>query len=238
MRGFGWIAAAVLMLAPGFGPAVAQQARRAPAVNWVNTITRTPEGGYRQGNPNAPVKLVEYGSRTCPTCGRFGTEGVGPLRAEFIASGKVSYEYRDFLIHGAPDFALALLNQCVATPAFFRTLDAIYANQPAFAARLQAVEKSSATLLDGYQKLPPAQMAAKFAETLGYLDFMAKRGLPVAQARRCLADPVRIKSIAKVNADAVNVYGVDSTPSFFVNGRKVRAYTWDALQPELRAAGA
>ena len=238
MRMLAFVAAALTLVAPGFGPAAAEQARRAPATNWVGVITRTPEGGYRQGNPNAPVKLVEYGSRTCPTCGRFGTEAVGPLRRDFIASGKVSYEYRDYLIHGAPDFALALLNQCVPAASFFRTLDAIYANQPAFAARLDAVEKSSPKLLDSYQKLAPAQMATKFAETLGYLDFMAKRGLPVAQARRCLADPVRIKSIAKVNADAVNVYGVDSTPSFFINGRHVRAYTWDALQPELRAAGA
>lgn len=216
------------------------QARRpaAAATNWVATIARTPEGGYRQGNPNASVKLIEYGSRTCPTCGHFAAEGVEPLRREHIATGKLSYEYRDFLVHGAPDLALALLNQCVPPSRFFPTLDAIYANQSRFAARLEALERKSPKQLEAWQKLPPPQMATKFAEAMGMIDFMASHGLPPAQARRCLADPAAIRRIAKVNADAVNVHGVDGTPSFFVNGRKVRAYRWDALQPELRAAGA
>jgi protein-disulfide isomerase len=228
--------AAALLLIAGAGPAPAQQARRAPAANWLNVVARTPEGGYRQGNPNAKIKLVEYGSRTCPTCGRFAAEGVAPLRREWIASGKLSYEFRDYLIHGVPDFALALLNQCVPQPAFFRTLDAIFANQPVFEARLDAVMKQQPKLLQSYQQLPPAQAAGRFAETLGYVAFLQKRGLPVAQARRCLADPALIRGIAKVNSEASTVHGVKSTPSFFVNGRHVGAYNWDQLQPELRAA--
>src|SRR4051812_43521423 len=35
---------------------------------WVDVVSKTPEGGYVQGNPNAPIKLVEYGARMCPTC--------------------------------------------------------------------------------------------------------------------------------------------------------------------------
>ena len=112
---------------------------------WVDVVAKTPEGGFRQGNPDAPIKLVEYGSRTCPTCGRFAAEGVEPLRAQFISTGQVSYEFRDFPLHGAPDFALALLNQCVGADAFFPMLDRMFANQSNF--------------LDKQQKLPEATSA-------------------------------------------------------------------------------
>ncbi|WP_294060501.1 thioredoxin domain-containing protein [Sphingomonas sp.] len=231
MRGLRMLAAALLLLV-GMGPAVAGQAKRAPA-NWLTTVVRTPEGGYRQGNPNAAIKLIEYGSRGCPTCGRFAAEGVEPLRREWVATGKLSYEFRDYLIHGAPDFALALLNQCVPTARFFPVLDRMFANQRAFAEQLEKVPMKT---LEGYQQLPVPQMATRFAEAMGAIAFMKQLGVPEAQSRRCLTDPVAIKRIAQTNADAANVHGVDSTPSFFVNGRKVRAYSWAALQPELRAA--
>jgi protein-disulfide isomerase len=230
MRAFRLLAAALLLLI-GLGPAVAGQGKPA---TWVNTVVRTAEGGYRQGNPNAPIKLIEYGSRTCPTCGRFATEGMEPLRREWIASGKLSYEFRDYLVHGAPDLALALLNQCVPVQRFFPVLDAIFANQEAFDAH--ALTEKSPQQVQAWQQLPPAQSATKFAEALGMIAFMQKQGVPEAQSRRCLADAAAIGRIAKTNADAVNVHGVRGTPSFFINGRRVGAFSWDQLQPELRAA--
>ncbi|WP_066725379.1 DsbA family protein [Sphingomonas pituitosa] len=218
-------------------PLFALGAAPAPQPNWLTTVVATPEGGYRQGNPNAPIKLVEYGSRTCPTCYQFAEQGMKPLRDQYIATGKVSYEYRDYLVHGAPDLALALLNQCVGTQRFFPVLDAIYANQPKFEERLIALSKTPATI-EAWQKLPPAQMATRFAENMGMIAFLKTQGLPEAKARQCLADPKGIARIAKTQADGVNLYKVDGTPSFFVNGRRVRAFTWPYLEPELRAAGA
>ena len=210
-------------------PAQAQRQRTV----WVNVVAKTPEGGVRQGNPNAAIKVVEYGSRTCPTCGLFAAEGVEPLRRDWIASGKASYEFRDLLVHGAPDLALALLNQCVPTARFFPTLDAMFANQQAFDGPLHQMPPAEFETLSS---LPPAQAATRFAEKLGMLTFMRARGLPEAQARRCLADPALIRMIANGQASGVKA-GVNSTPSFFVNGRRVRASSWDQLQPELRAVG-
>ncbi|MET3724732.1 DsbA family protein [Sphingomonas trueperi] len=218
-------------------PLFALGAAPAPQANWLTTVVATPEGGYRQGNPNAPVKLVEYGSRTCPTCGRFANDGMKPLRDQYVATGKVSYEYRDYLVHGAPDLALALLNQCVGTQRFFPVLDAIYAHQPQFEEKLIALEKTPATL-EAWQKLPPPQMATRFAENMGMIAFLKTQGLLEAKARQCLADTKAIARIAKTQADGANLYKVDGTPSFFVNGRRVRAFTWPYLEPELRAAGA
>jgi protein-disulfide isomerase len=227
--------AAALLLLVGAGPVTAQQARRAPAANWVNVVVKTPEGGFRQGNPAAAIKLVEYGSRTCPTCGAFAREGVEPLRREWIASGKLSYEFRDYLIHGVPDLSLALLNQCVPTARFFPLLDQMFANQAGFDAPLHKLIETQPKVIEGWQQLPPAQAATKFADALGMVAFAKARGLPEAQARRCLSNPAMIKGIADVFAGGAKA-GVQGTPSFFINGRRVRAFTWDQLQPELRAA--
>jgi protein-disulfide isomerase len=229
--------AGALALALAGSVSAQQAAKPAAAPNWVTTVSITPQGGYRQGNPEAPVKLVEYGSRGCPTCGRFAEEGVPALRRDFIATGKVSYEYRDYLIHGAPDLSAALLNQCVPTARFFPVLDALYANQRQFEDKLIALEKTQPKQLEAWQKLPPPQMATRFAEAMGLIAFMKTQGLAEAQARKCLADPALIARIAKTNADAVKVYQVDSTPSFIINGRKMRAFTWDRLLPELWANG-
>ncbi|MDT8760320.1 DsbA family protein [Sphingomonas psychrotolerans] len=226
---------AAMLLLVGAGPVTAEQARRAPAANWVAVVARTPEGGFRQGNPNAPIKLVEYGSRTCPTCRAFAMEGVAPLRREWIASGKLSYEFRDYLIHGVPDLSLALLNQCVPIARFFPVMDEIFANQQSFDAPLHKLIEAQPKVVEGWQQLPPAQAATKFAESLGMIAFMKARGLPEAQARRCLSNPALIKGVADAYASGVRA-GVQGTPSFFVNGRRVRAFTWDQLQPELRAA--
>jgi protein-disulfide isomerase len=227
--------AAALVLLVGAGPVTAQQARRAPATNWVAMVAKTPEGGFRQGNPNARIKLVEYGSRTCPTCRQFAVEGVEPLRRDWIASGKLSYEFRDFLIHGAPDLSLALLNQCVPVGRFFPVLDQMFANQEAFDAPLHKLIETQPKVVEGWQQLPPAQAATKFADSLGMIAFMKARGLPEAQARRCLSKPAMIKGIAETFSGGTKA-GVQGTPSFFINGRRVRAFTWDQLQPELRAA--
>ncbi len=206
--------------------------------NWIDMVAKTPEGGYREGNPNAPIKLVEYGSRNCPYCGLFGRTAPEPLRKNYISTGKVSWEFRDFLIHGAPDLAAALLNQCVPTEAFFPVLDQFFANQDQFLARTEQLVKTNPALVQQLQAMAPPQAAVAFAEQLGMIDFMKQRGVPEAKARQCLADQKKIDEIAKVNADAASEHGVSGTPTFFINGKKAEAGSWEQLEPLLQAAGA
>ena len=114
---------------------------------WVDMVTKTKDGGYLQGNPNAPIKLVEYGSRNCPYCGLFGRTAPEPLRKNYISTGKVSWEFRDFLIHGAPDLAAALLNQCVPDETFFPMLDRFFENQDQFLQRTESLYKTNQALI-------------------------------------------------------------------------------------------
>lgn len=202
---------------------------------WVDTVTQTKEGGHLLGNPNAAIKLVEYGSRTCPTCGRFAQEGMEPLRTKYISTGRVSYEFRDFPLHGAPDIALALLNRCVSDEAFFPMLDQLFANQSAFLDKLQQLPPELSQQL---QSQSPPQAAATIAQAVGMLDFVKQRGLPEAKARQCLADGAAVQKIADIYADGANNRGVSGTPTFFINDSKVDAAMWSQVETALQAAGA
>ena len=46
---------------------------------WFDVVATTPEGGWLVGNPDAPIKLIEYGSLTCPACAAFSQGGMHRL---------------------------------------------------------------------------------------------------------------------------------------------------------------
>jgi protein-disulfide isomerase len=211
-------------------------AAKPPAgTNWLDTVSATPEGGCVQGNPNAPVKLIEYGSRACPYCAKFDAEGVPALRAGPIAAGKLSYEFRDYPVHGALDLAPTLLGHCVEPAAFFPMLDQMMAAQPQLLADEQAIGKQ----LQSMQNATPQQIATALGEKLGYLDFVKQRGVPEAKARACLADQKGYDLIATRKDAADQQYNISGTPTFIVNGTVARDVSdWTALQPVLKAAGA
>jgi protein-disulfide isomerase len=204
--------------APAAAPVAAAAA---PAgQNWTETVSKTPEG-YVMGNPNAPIKLIEYGARSCPTCGAFAREAYRPLTEKYVATGKVSFEFRDFLVHGAPDVALTLLGQCAGVAPFFPLLEQMYGNQIAF--------------LDKLQAMTPAQQH----EQMGAIDFVKQRGIPEAKARACLADQKQLEVMAKPTETAMQAGTVTGTPTFLLNDKKLdQVVSWDQMEKALKAAGA
>ncbi|OYY91678.1 MAG: protein-disulfide isomerase [Sphingomonas sp. 28-66-16] len=216
-------------------PAAAVTAKPAPAgTQWVDVVSVTPEGGHRMGNPDAPIKLIEYGARTCPTCARFDQEGFPELKSGMIKSGKVSYEFRDYPVHGALDIGPILLGQCVEPAAFFPMLDEMMRNQPTLLAKEQEVATSAQAL----QGKPPAAIGVHFAEGLGYIDFVKQRGVPEAKARACLADQAALDRLAKNLQVADQEYRISGTPTFIINGKVAEGVSdWGALKPLLVAAG-
>ena len=58
---------------------------------WVDVVSKTELGGYKMGNPEAPLKLVEYGAISCPTCAQFSVQASEELH-EIVNSGRVSME--------------------------------------------------------------------------------------------------------------------------------------------------
>jgi protein-disulfide isomerase len=207
-------------------------AKAAPAgKSWIETVSRTPDFGYRMGNPDAPLKLVEYGSRACPFCAQFAAEGVPALQEKYVATGKVSYEFRDYPIHGALDVAPTLLGHCVDESAFFPLLDQMMANQ----STLLAKEQDVGAQIQAMQGAKPAAIATAFAEGLGYLDFVKQRGVPEAKARACLNDAGQLDAFTKATAKANADYQVSSTPTFILNGTPVTLSATGAAWPQLEA---
>ncbi|MCC2981520.1 MULTISPECIES: thioredoxin domain-containing protein [unclassified Sphingomonas] len=202
--------------------------------DWTQVVSKTADGGFVMGNPNAPLKLVEYGSRTCPTCGNFGRTGTRPLEDNYIKTGKVSYEFRDFLVH-APDLGVAILGQCAGETPFFQILEQMFVEQDQF---LQKLESVPADFQQRLQGMSPAQQATAWVEHLGYVDWVKQRGLTETQARQCLSDSKRIEDLAKVSEVAMRDKEVTGTPTFILNGEKLDAASWPQVEQALKAAGA
>lgn len=49
-----------------------------------------------KGDPNAPVSIVEFSDFQCPFCGRFYTQTLGQIDTEYIKTGKVKFQFRDY----------------------------------------------------------------------------------------------------------------------------------------------
>ena len=220
-----------LMLLLGASAATAQAPRAAAPANWLAVTVRTPEG-FRLGNPDAPVKLVEYGSRPFPVCGRFYIDGAAALK-RYVAGGKVSWEFRDFPVH-PQDIAVSTLGMCVSTGNFFKVLDQMYARQNEFNGRLASLSDARWRQI---QAMPVAQSSRALSDALGYTALLKQAGMTEARIQQCFNDQAALKAFGDRIQAASNL-GVNGTPTFFVNGRRLFVVTWAQLEPELKAAGA
>lgn len=201
---------------------------------WADVVEATPDGGMLMGNPNAPIKVIEYGSLTCPGCAKLAQEGFAPLVANYVSTGKVNFEFRSFAIH-PQDVPLTVLVRCAPKEAFFPLVEQIYSNFNT----MNAVygDKPRLAQAEAAMSLPPTQRWAAFSQVVGYTDFFAARGVAKDQANACLAD----LSKATLVADQAKKYGesgITGTPTLFINGTRLGASDWAGLEAGLKAAGA
>ncbi len=200
--------------------------------DWSEIATMTDRGSYLLGNPNAPVKLVEYASITCPHCAEFTATAATPLRERYVRSGQVSWEYRPYMIFPT-DPGIFLLLHCLGPQPFFRVAEQLYADQSNWLGRIQSLPQDQLQQIDG---LPPAQKAAALVRLAGLDQFFRQRGLPEARANACLADSAALQQLQQISTHGTNEDGVTGTPTFFVNGEKVDTADWRDLEARLRTA--
>jgi protein-disulfide isomerase len=205
---------------------------QAPNGDWAQTIAETPEGGFRMGNPDAPLKLVEYGSMTCGHCAAFSEEASGPLRDRYVKSGQVSWEFRPYLLFPT-DPGISMLLRCQGAGPFFRLTEQLYADQQNWVSRLQTMPPAQQQQLEG---LAPQQRTAALVRAAGLDQFFRQRGMPEARLNSCLADPQGLQRIAAITEQATKE-GVQGTPTFFLNGKIAEdTASWAALEPKLQQA--
>jgi protein-disulfide isomerase len=212
------------------------QATPPPGGTWADVVNTTSAGGFVMGNPNAKVKLLEIGSLFCPYCKRFEDEGSGPLVDNYVKTGKLSWEFRPYAIHGAIDVAADIVARCGGPKTFFPLSKAIYKDQPTLEAKTQGLSQERQNEL---QNLPPNQAFIAWANLLGLQNWAAARGLPQAKTNQCLADQKMIDREVQVMSDVNSQYpDFFGTPAFVLNGKMLpkEVGSWDKLKPQLDEA--
>jgi protein-disulfide isomerase len=210
------------------------QANPPPGGTWADVVNAT-SGGFMMGNPNAKVKLVEIGSLSCPHCKKFEEEGAPALIEKYVKPGNVSWEFRPYVIHGAIDMAANLVVRCTEAKTFFPLTEAMYANQDAMLAKVQAAPQDK---VNEIQNLPPNQVFVAMANLLGLQDWAAARGIPQAKSNQCLSDQKKIDQEVQFTSDVTNQYpDFQGTPGFIINGKLLKdTASWETLEPQLKDA--
>lgn len=223
------LAAAPLIAAPA---KPAARALAAPA-DWSTRLATTAQGGILMGNPTAPVKLIEFGSLTCPHCRAFHEAGLPVIRSRWLAAGQVSYEYRPFSLNGI-DLMAGLLMQCQAAPQAWAFVNRIYARQDQLIQPFMTIPEAERTRI---QALPQDSQGNAMAIAGKLPEFAAAAGLPRARYDACVAAKPGMDRLLAIRADAVQNHKLQGTPSFLINGRmQTDVFDWAALEPLLDAA--
>ena len=166
-----------------------------------------PEGDIVLGSDKAPVTIVEYASMDCPHCAHFATTTYPELKKRYIDTGKVRYIFREFPLH---QIALAgsMLARCAG------------GNDKYMAIVAALFEKQTDWIV-----AEPLQPLGALAKQFGFTDQSFKE---------CLSNQKLEEDILAVRDHAVEKLGVNSTPTFFINGKKlVGDVTIDQMAKEI-----
>ena len=162
-----------------------------------------PLGDTVIGKPDAPVTVIEYGSLACPICKGFQGKVFPQLKKAYIDSGRVVFIYREFPI-GKAAFSAAAAARCVAPKDYFRISERLLMNQGKWWGQQAA--------LDPLYKL------------------VQDTGLTRTQFDSCLANQPINEGIVWSKQRGRKL-GVQGTPTFFINGQKVRGLmTFEEMQ--------
>jgi protein-disulfide isomerase len=183
--------------------------------DWSTVVSATSDGGVMMGNPNAKVHLIEIGSLTCPHCREFEETAVTTLIEQFVKTGQVSYEFRNY-IRDTFDLAATLIAHCNGPESFFPLSRAMYKDQPTWEAKIQATPQPK---LEALQNLPTNQIPLAAAKIPGLIDWAAARGVPQAKSTQCLTDTNAINRLVDQSGSIAQTWpDFNGTPNFVING--------------------
>jgi protein-disulfide isomerase len=152
------------------------------------------------GPANAPVTITEFASMTCPHCAAFNENVFPKIKSEYIDTGKIRYVFREFPLD-IKAAAGSMLARCIAKGdggKYFAVIDMLFKQQNDW------VTKNT-------------------TETLTRIGKQA--GLSQQGVEDCLKDQALLDKIAADQKYASEVLKVDSTPTFFINGEKIKGET-------------
>lgn len=217
------------------GNVATEEAVQPPADgDWSTVVAQTAQGGFRMGNPDAKVKLIEFGSMTCPHCAEFDETAFEPLVQKYVKSGQVSFEFRNY-VRDPFDISAALIARCNGSRSFFPLTSALFEDQQQWINRLQTLPQQQ---LEALTNLGPERQFLEIAEAADLQQWAAMRGVPTAKSTQCLTDQNAVSQLVQMNSDITSEYPqFQGTPSFVINGELVEnTATWAQLEPKIREA--
>jgi protein-disulfide isomerase len=147
------------------------------------------------GEASAPVTVYEYASMTCPHCARFQKDVFPHIRDTYIKTGKVRWVLREFPLdpRATAGFMLA---RCAGDDKYFPMVDVLFEQQANWA------------FVEPNQVLPALSQIARQA------------GFTQERFEACLKDKALYDGVMAVKQRADDVFKVNGTPTFFINGKR------------------
>lgn len=162
-----------------------------------------------QGDANAPIKVIEYASMTCPHCASFHNRTYHELKEKYIDTGKVLFAFREFPLDQVAA-TVAVLARCAPEDKFFNVIDVFFKTQPQW--------RSSTNPLEGI------------------LEIAKQVGFTQQSVEKCLQNQEVIDGVNTIRKHGIEVMKVEATPTFFINGKKVSgSLSIDAFDKEFES---
>ncbi|ESQ77513.1 thioredoxin domain-containing protein [Asticcacaulis sp. YBE204] len=174
-----------------------------------------------KGPANAKVVVTEYASVTCTHCAAWYASNWAKFERDYVKTGKVKYVYREVATSPAPmAFGVYMLGHCAA-------------NKSNWIGQ-KGGSKAYFTVIDGF--LSAQSKVYETGDVLPVLkDLSKKSGLSESEMDACVKNDALYKAVSARMQTQMTTDDVDSTPTFFVNGKRVQS-DYASIEAAIKAA--
>lgn len=172
-------------------------AQKGPAEIPVEQLMKPGElGELTLGPPDAKVTVVEYASMTCSHCAHFANDVWPEFKKKYIDTGKVYFVFREFPLDNLAA-AASMLARCTGDDKTFPLIEVLFEKQRDWA----------------FSEGNPVPKLFEIAKQAGFTQ---------ESFDKCLTDQKLLDNITAGRKRASEVFGVSSTPTFFINGKRLQ----------------
>jgi len=147
------------------------------------------------GPADAKVVVVEFASMTCGHCANFHKNVWPEFQKKYIDTSKVRFIFREFPLDNLAA-AASMLARCAGGDKSFPLIEALFEKQEDWA----------------FAKGNPVPKLFELAKQAGFTQ---------ESFDKCLTDQKLLDNITNARTRASEVYGIRSTPTFFINGKRL-----------------
>jgi protein-disulfide isomerase len=190
----GLAATAMLPGLPAFAQRKGAPARAEVPVSELMEPGPLPE--LSQGKADAPVTIVEYASLTCGHCAAFHNTVFPKIKEKYVDSGQVRFIMREFPLDNLAA-AAAMLTRCAGGEKTYPLIEVLFKQQEQWA----------------FVRGNPVPELFKVAKQAGFTQ---------ESFDKCLTDQKLLEQVTSIRSKASDKFGVNSTPTFFINGKRLQ----------------